>query len=532
MSDSERAVVSAFAMDRRTLVARDAATGEVLREIVCASHEEVRDAVRRARVAQRDWGARPVQDRVRLLRPVLERIVARRDELARLISLETGKPRLEALTGEVFATCEALDWALRNAPRLLAPESVAHRLLKITRSVHHREPWGAVAVISPWNYPFFLGASIALSALAAGNSVVAKPSEHTPLVGLEIETILRECGVPPALYQCLPGHGDVGQAIVEAGVDKVCFTGSVATGRKIAALCGEKLTPVTLELGGKDAAIVLEDAPLERAAKALAWASFLNAGQVCASVERILVQDRIAATFTDRFVRHVLGLRQGRDAAFDVEVGPLVNRAQWEAVSRQVEDARARGATVLTGGKGRAGTADKGGWYYEPTVLANVPADALVLREETFGPVVCIVPVSGEEEAIRRANETAFGLTASVWTQDERAGERIARRLAVGTVYVNDHLLPSAAGVASWGGTKASGYGRTRGADGLLEMTRPKHVAFDRLKLKENPLWFPYGQGKYRAFSDVMPALFGVGSPLERARQVLRALSSIPWRKK
>lgn len=532
MSEPEPLVANAFAIDRKSLVARDAATGEALREIVCASSEEVRDAVRRARVAQRDWGARSVAERVRLLRPVLDRVVARRDEIARLISLETGKPRIEALTGEVFATAESLDYYARNAARILKDEPIAHRLLRITRSSTRREPWGVVAVISPWNYPFYLGASIGLSALVAGNSVIAKPSEHTPLVGLEIETIIRDCGLPPALYQCLPGFGDVGQAIIETGVDKVCFTGSVATGRKVASLCGEKLIPVTLELGGKDAAIVLEDAPLERAAKALAWGSFLNAGQVCASVERILVQDKIAAAFTDRFVRHVLGLRQGRDAAFDVEVGPLVNRMQWEVVSRQVEEARARGAVVLVGGKGKPGTHEKGGWFFEPTVLANVPENARVLQEETFGPVVSIVPVSGEEEAIRRANETSYGLTASVWTKDERAGERIARKLAVGTVYVNDYLLPSAAGESPWGGTKASGYGKTRGPEGLLEMTRAKHVAFDRFKLKDNPLWFPYGEAKYRAFSDLMPALFGTGSAMTRARALFRALSAVKWRKK
>jgi acyl-CoA reductase-like NAD-dependent aldehyde dehydrogenase len=530
MPEREQVVANVFAIDRRTIVARDAATGEPLREIVCASDEEVRHALQRARVAQRDWGARTVRERVRLLRPVLERIVARRDEIARLISLETGKPRIEALTGEVFATAESLDYYLRNAPRLLESEAIHHRLLRLARSTRHHEPWGAVAVISPWNYPFYLGASIGLSALVAGNSVVAKPSEHTPLVGLEIEMILRDSGLPPALYQCLPGHGDVGQRIIEAGPDKVSFTGSVATGRKVAAQTGERLIPCSLELGGKDAAIVLEDAPLDRCVRALAWGSFVNAGQVCASIERIFVQDRIAPVFTDRFVRHVLGLRQGRDACFDVEVGPLVNRAQWEVVNRHVEDARAKGAVVLVGGKGRPGTGDKGGWFYEPTVLANVPPDALVLREETFGPVVSIVPVSGEEEAVRRANETIYGLTASVWTTDERRADRIARKLAVGTVYVNDHILPSGAGESAWGGTKASGYGRTRGPEGLLEMTRSKHVAVDRFRFKDNPLWFPYGEEKYRSFSEVIPALLGMGSPLDRARSLVAALAAFGWR--
>jgi succinate-semialdehyde dehydrogenase/glutarate-semialdehyde dehydrogenase len=525
-------VASAFALERRTIVARDAATGEVLREIVCASPEEVRDAVRRARVAQRDWGARSVDDRVRLLAPVLERIVARRDEIARLVSRETGKPRLEALTGEVVTTAESLDFLVRNAATVLRDTKLPHRIFKLASSRTVREPWGVVAVISPWNYPFYLQATIALSALVAGNTVVAKPSEHTPLCGLEIETILRDVGLPPALYQCLPGHGDVAQAVIEAGPDFVSFTGSVATGRKVAGLCGEKLIPCGVELGGKDAAIVLEDADLERTARALAWASFLNAGQVCASVERILVQDRIAKDFTEVFVRNVLALRQGRDAAYDVDVGPLVNRSQWETTSLHVEDARAKGAVVLTGGRGRQGIAEKGGWFYEPTVLAGVPDGARVLHDETFGPVVSLVAVSGEEEAIRRANETRYGLTASVWTRDSRAAERVARRLQVGTVTVNDHLVPSGAGESSWGGTKASGWGRTRGAEGLLAMTRAKQISFDRGLLARSPLWFPYDEKKYRAFSEIVPALFGLGSPVERARSVFRVLARVSWRRK
>ncbi|HZU97645.1 MAG TPA: aldehyde dehydrogenase family protein, partial [Planctomycetota bacterium] len=247
---------------------------------------------------------------------------------------------------------------------------------------------------------------------------------------------------------------------------------------------------------------------------------------------RILLQDRIAKDFTEVFVRNVLALRQGRDAAYDVDVGPLVNRAQWETTSLHVEDARAKGAVVLTGGRGRQGIAEKGGWFYEPTVLAGVPEGARVLHDETFGPVVSLVAVSGEEEAIRRANETRYGLTASVWTRDLRAAERIARRLQVGTVTVNDHLIPSGAGESSWGGTKASGWGRTRGAEGLLAMTRAKQISFDRGLLGRSPLWFPYDEKKYRAFSEIAPALFGLGSPVERARSVFRVLSRVSWRRK
>jgi succinate-semialdehyde dehydrogenase/glutarate-semialdehyde dehydrogenase len=510
-------------LERRTIVARDAATGELLRELLCATPEEVRDAVRRARTAQRDWGGRPVADRARALRPVLEKIVARRDELARLISRETGKPRFEALGSEVLPTLDSLDFYLRSAPRLLRDEPLAHRLWKLSRSTLRREPWGVVGLVTPWNYPFYLSASVALSALVAGNAVVHKPSEHAPLVGLELESILRESGLPPALYHCLPGYGDTGAALIEAGCQKISFTGSVSTGKKVAAACGERLLPYTLELGGKDAAVVLADAPLERTVRSLVWGSFTNAGQVCASIERIFVQDTIATAFTERFVQETSRLRNGPDRSFDSDVGPLVTREQWEITARHVEDAKAKGAIVLLGGRGRVGSGERG-FFYEPTILAGVRDDSLVLRDETFGPVVSIVVVSGEEEAVRRVNELPYGLTASVWTGDERTGERISRRLDVGTVFVNDVLAPSGAGEASWGGVKHSGFGRTRGAEGLLEMTRSKHVARDRGLVAESPFWFPYSRERYEALSALVPTLFGLGSAYDRLTSVAQAL--------
>jgi acyl-CoA reductase-like NAD-dependent aldehyde dehydrogenase len=503
--------------ERRTITARDPATGEVLGEVACAAREDARDAVLKARVAQRDWAAKPIADRVRALRPLLELVIARRDELARLVSREVGKPRLEALTGEVLSTLETFRYYLDNAESILATKKIRHSLLLTTKSEYRYEPWGVVALITPWNYPFFLTLSIGLSAIVAGNAVVNKPSECTPLVGLEIEKLFRDAGLPPALWQCLPGYGDVGAALIEALPDKVSFTGSVATGRKVGAMCGERLIPVSLELGGKDPAIVLDDAPLDRAIRSLVWGSFCNAGQICASVERIYVQDRIAREFTERFVAETKKLRQGPDKAFDVDVGSMANRQQWEVVSRQVEEAKARGATVLAGGSGTKGDGEKGGWWFQPTVLSDVKDDMSVQRDETFGPVVTIVPVSGEEEAIRRANDSPYGLTASVWTLDERKADRIAKRLEHGSVYVNDTLVPGGAGEVSWGGVKHSGFGRTRGPDGLLAMARVKHVAFDRFKMKDAPFWFPYTEPKYRVVSDLIPALF------ERSRVVKAA---------
>jgi succinate-semialdehyde dehydrogenase/glutarate-semialdehyde dehydrogenase len=492
-----------------SIPAVDPATGESLGDVAVVAPDQVTEALRRARASQRDWGSRSVAERVRAMRPVLELLVERRDDVAELISRETGKPRFEALVAEVIPTLDLLDYYLRNAEQILAPESLKHRLLLTARSTVHHEPYGVVGLITPWNYPFFLTAGIGLSALIAGNAVLNKPSEFTPLVGLEVEKLIRDSGLPPALYQCLPGYGATGQAIVEAGCDKISFTGSVATGRRVAAACGERLIPVSLELGGKDPAIVLADADLDRAVPALTWGAFTNNGQVCASIERIYVQDQIAHEFSARLVDHVRRLRQGPDRAYDVDQGPMVNRMQYEKVKQQVDDAVAAGAKVLIGGQGREGEGEKGGYYYEATVISETRPDMSVQREETFGPVVTVVPVSGEEEAVKLANDSPYGLTASVWTRDATRGERMARRLHFGSVFVNEALVPSGAGEAPWGGVKDSGFGKTRGPYGLLEMSRIKHVSRDKFG-KAAPVWFPYSKAKYRTISDFVPCLFDV----------------------
>ena len=507
------------------LEAVDPATGEPLGRVPVCTPDQVVDALRRARTAQRDWGSRSPRERVRTLRPLLELMVDRRDALAQLISRETGKPRYEALVAEVLPTLDALDYYLSHAEELLAPERLPHRLLRTTRSMLVREPWGVVGVITPWNYPFFLTATISLSALFAGNSVLNKPSEYTPLVGLEIERLFRDAGLAPALYQCLPGAGPTGQALVEAGCDRICFTGSVATGRKVAAACGERLIPVSLELGGKDPALVFADADLDRAVPALTWAAFTNCGQVCASIERIYVEERIAGELTSRLVESARKLRQGPDRAHDVDVGCLVNRLQWEKVKAQVDDARQRGAQVLVGGAGRPGKGEKGGWWFEPTVLTGTTPEMQVQSEETFGPVVTVVPVPDEEEMVRLANASRYGLTASVWTKDESRAQRVARRLGFGSVFVNDALVPSGAGEAPWGGVKESGFGKTRGPEGLREMTRVKHVAWDRFGMRDAPVWFPYTRDKYKLVSEVIPALFGV-SPLKRVKAGISTLGT------
>ena len=343
--------------------ATNPATGAELAEIPVVTPAQLGDAMRRAPRGPARLGSRPVAQRVRVLRPVLDLLVQRRDDLAQKISDETGKPRLEALTTEVMSCLELTDYYLRNAEELLAPKKLQHRLLKTTQSTIVREPWGVVGLITPWNYPFFMTAGIGISALFAGNAVINKPSEFTPLVGLEVERLFRDAGVPPALYQCLPGYGDLGAALIDAGCDKISFTGSVRTGRKVGAACGERLIPVSLELGGKDPAIVLEDADLDRAVRSLTWGAFTNSGQVCSSIERIFVQKEIAQPFTQRFVEETRALRQGPDRTYEVDLGSMANKMQFEVVKRQIEEARERGAKILVGGEAKEGTGDKSGYF-------------------------------------------------------------------------------------------------------------------------------------------------------------------------
>lgn len=496
------------------LTSRDVG-GEVLADVPVADVQIVRDAMARARAAQVLWGNCPLRERLDVMGAVSDVFVARADEIAGRIAAENGKVRVEALQGEVLAALETLRYYTANAQRLLAPQTLRPRLFPHRRSHVLKIPCGVVAVIAPWNYPLALALWPTIPALIAGNAVLLKPSEKTPASGELIAELFGAGGLPADVLQVVYGAGSTGGAIIEAGPDRVSFTGSVATGRRIAAACGERLIPVTLELGGKDPAIVLEDADLDQAASGLVWGAFANAGQICVSVERVFAVDAIADELTERVVERTRQLRLGPDG----DVGSMIDKTQRSLVDEHVRDAVARGARVLTGGRSRD---DLPGVPYEPTVLVDVPHDARILNEETFGPVLPLVRVRDTDEAVTLANATEFGLTASIWTRDREQAMRLARRVRAGVVLHNDAIAGATSIETPWGGQGASGMGWTRGERGLLEMVDELHVSEERLHLPRAFYWYPYGRATYDAMLAALPVLFGSS---RRAR--IRALAPL-----
>lgn len=489
--------------------------GHLLTDVPIADADAVTAAVARARAAQSRWADIGLTERIAILRRVGDVLIERADEVAGRIAAENGKVRAEALQGEVLAVLETLRYYCAHAPRLLRPQTLRPRLFPHRRSHVLKVPCGVVAVIAPWNYPMALALWPTIPALVAGNTVALKPSEKTPASGELIAELFRAGGLPAGVLEVVHGPGSTGAALVDADVDRVSFTGSVATGRRIAARCGERLIPCTLELGGKDPAIVLADADLDQAADGIVWGAFANAGQICASVERVFAIDAVADALTDRIVARAAALRLGPDG----DVGSVIDAGQRDLILAHVDDAVERGARVLAGGHARD---DVPGTPFEPTVLVDVPADARILREETFGPVLPIVRVRDAEEAVALANDSDYGLTASIWTRSRTDAMRLARRVRAGVVLHNDAVAGATSIETPWGGQGASGLGWTRGERGLLEMVDELHVSEERVHLRHAFYWHPYRQGSYQALLAALPVLFASS----RSRR-LRALGPL-----
>lgn len=472
-------------MNSHTIPVRSPVDGQLTADPPIQSPDQVRAAIVRARSAQQEWVARPLRERRAVLRRVRRRLSSERDAWAALVRNETGKPRTEALA-EILSAIEAIRFYDRVAPEVLREQRVSTGWIRGKSARIVREPWGVVGSITPWNYPLTLTLDAVLAALFGGNAVVVKPSEFTPSPALALPRLFTDAGAPEGLVEVVTGDASTGAALVSGGIDKLVFTGSSATGRIVMAAAAQHLVPVVLELGGKDPALVLADADLDRAAHGVVFGALFNAGQTCISTERVFVVDAVHDALVQRIVDQVSSLRCGRSA--DADVGPIVTPAQREIVADQIADALAQGARALVGG-----APDGDDQLIAPTVLVDVTPDMRIAREETFGPVIPILRVRDADEALARVTETPWGLFASIWTRDLRRGRTLARRLPAGGVSINDTLTHYAVAELPMGGVGDSGFGRRRGREGLEEMTRSRTLLTHHFGARRELWWYPYG---------------------------------------
>jgi acyl-CoA reductase-like NAD-dependent aldehyde dehydrogenase len=518
-------ILDIAAEQAKEIVSFNPATGEEVGRVPLASAKDVAEAVNRARSTQPAWAKQSYRERGKLVMQARRIVLEEMEEIALLVSRETGKPVAEAISMELAPTLDLMQFFARRTKHLLRAEKInigQYGLMGRTSRIVYK-PLGVVGIISPWNFPWAIPLGEVVMALMAGNAVVLKPSELTPLTALKIADVFKRAGLADGLLQVVTGDGTTGAALTEAGVDKIMFTGSVATGKRVAQSAAARLIPVVLELGGKDPMIVLEDAEVETAASAAVWGAFSNSGQACASVERCYVHEAIAQQFIESVVEKTRALRQDVGTTEDTDIGSMSSERQLSIVDEHVVDAVKRGASVLTGGQ-RA--SQLRGAFYEPTVVTGVDHTMTIMLEETFGPVLPVMTFKTEGEAIRLANDSVFGLTASVWTKDARRGRRIAEALEAGTVMVNEVLYTHGIAQTPWGGMKQSGLGRTHGRLGLLELVVAQHVHVNRIARLHDFWWFNYTPRAARLFRGFAKR-FATGNVLQTSLllpQMLRRL--------
>jgi acyl-CoA reductase-like NAD-dependent aldehyde dehydrogenase len=512
--------------EQRTIPCHDPATGAALGEVRIDSPDDVRGAVARAREAQRSWAHTSFAQRCAVLQRILDHVLEHADELCEVICRDSGKTRENAMMGEIWPVCEKLRYTMAHGEAHLRPERRSSGLFPHKRATVHYQPLGVIGVITPWNYPLqnILGPTI--PALMAGNGVVVKVSEWVAWSSGRFQRIfdeaLRAEGLSTDLVHIVNGFGDTGAALVSSGVDKVIFTGSMGNGRKVIEESAKNVTPVLLELGGKDPLIVCADAHLEQAVHAAMAGAFIAAGQNCLAAERVLVLDAVYDDFVQSVKELARRLRQGPPFGNErVDVGAMTTPAQADIVELLIDDAVSKGARLLAGGKRHE---RHGGHYVEPTVLADVTPEMKIAHEETFGPVMCIMRVKDEEDAIEVANATQYGLGATVLTKSKRRAQRIVDRLVTGGASVNDFGLPYMAQDLPFGGVKGSGFGRLNGREGIRACTNVRSVLSDRLPLHVPAKLYPVGPFDYDVARSAFRLLYsrGLSRRLSAASELVR----------
>jgi succinate-semialdehyde dehydrogenase/glutarate-semialdehyde dehydrogenase len=484
------------------------ATGERLGAVPATPPEQVQAIVDAVGIVQPFWAQLTLHDRARYLERTAQVLIDETDEIRDLIVREQGKPRNEAFTMEILPTIDSLRWIARAGVEVLDDErlDMPQLYLKTKSAAFTYEPLGVVAVISPWNYPWSIPLGEVALALMAGNGVVLKPASLTPLIGERIARAFERAGLPEGLLRVVHGAG-TGQALVRSSVAKVFFTGSVQAGRDVGEECARQLKGSVLELGGKDPMIVLPDADPEHSVAGALWGGFANAGQTCSGIERVYVMREVSERFLAGVVAGAQRLRVGDPLGWDTEIGPMVSREQFELVRELVDDAVAAGASIACGGPLDVPELPNGS-FYAPTILTGVTHEMRIMREEIFGPVLPIIVVDSEDEAVQLANDSEFGLGASVWTSDRSKGERFAREIEAGMVWINDHMFSHAACQCSWGGVKNSGLGRTHSKFGLYECVNIKLRTWEPSRIRD-PWWHPYDETLGKALKQTAAILYG-----------------------
>ena len=485
------------------------ANGKGFFQIKQSSASELREKIQNARNSFPLWSALEIEKRVEYLNRLYKTIIAQRRTLAEGISKNTGKPIAEAYLTEIASTLQVLEFLIRDSKNLLSNKKIDLGFLYPTKnSFISYEPFGVIAIIEPWNYPFYLSLSAITKALICGNTVVFKPSSYTSYVGNLIETLFKKCDFPNGVINFIYGDGKVAWGIIKSNpsVDKVVFTGSVDVGREIAQECSKRFLPCSLELGGKDPAIVLKNSNLDFAANGILWGALSNCGQACASIERVYVNSDIYEAFVEKISALIRQLKIGLPEDDETDIGPLMNEEQIKKVESHINDAVIKDAKIHCGGK----RIEKDGFYFEPTVLSNVNHSMKIMTEETFGPTIPIMRFDNTEEAIKLANDSNYGLAGSIWTNDLEIGKQLAKRLNCGTVWINDSLFLQAHPKCPWTGYKESSYGSST----IYDFARQKHISLDQGFIPsvrpKNFWWYPY-KGKARSFHDLIEVVFKIG---------------------